>query len=387
MSRRTSRAVTLLAILLDVLGATPPAVAQQVAASSVDEATREQAGDLYRRGHELYVADRFDEALALLDQSYQLYPTWATSYALALCEDKLEHSAAALRLYERALAEGAAEIPADRQARLLQRIDDLRRSLDLASLSVVSSPPGARIALDRGPWGTTPFTAAVGAGEHVVRLTLDGYEVAEQSVSLAVGESRTIEVTLVALVEPPVVPVAGQGRLAVTADEPGCRVLIDGLPVGITPLPPTDVAVGERRVRVEGRDRSWEDAVQVPADRSVRVNVTLGGGVDQGWFWGIAATAAAAGVGWAATGGYAWSLYDEYQGASAERRDEIRPTANSAYDAADALFGIAAGAAVAALVLAFYTDFGDGPAADVSVDGTGPEASGDTTATSGLASW
>jgi hypothetical protein len=55
-------------------------------------------------------------------------------------------------------------------------------------------------------------------------------------------------------------------------------------------------------------------------------------------------------------------------------------------DVADALLGVAAGAAVTALVLGFFTDFGGEPEADVAVEAAG-EGEGDATAATGSSSW
>jgi hypothetical protein len=195
-------------------------------------------------------------------------------------------------------------------------------------------------------------------------------------------------VALVARAETPVPvgPTAGErGLLAVTSDEEGRAVFVDGAQVGTTPLEPTEVAAGERLVRLEAGDRVWEERVQVAVGQTVRVNVALGGGgVAQGWFWGLAATAAAAGIGGAATGGYAMTLYDEYQGASAARRNEIVPTGNLLMDATDALLGVAGAAALTALILAFYTDFGGEPEASVTLDGAEEGAADATAATRAL---
>jgi hypothetical protein len=387
MTTRAMTAVVLLATAVCVLAGPSPAAAQTESTEGVDDATREQARELFRRGRELYQRNRAAEAMELLQQSYELLPSWATSNGMALCADKLGNLAEALRLYERSLAEAGTTISAEQKSQLEQRIGELRRSMSVALLSVVTSPDGAQLSLDGSPRGTTPVTGDIPSGSHTLALTLDGYVATERSITVVAAETRTVDVTLVATAVAPPPEVGETGRLAVGADEDGWAVFVDGTQVGTTPLAATDVAAGERTVRVEGPDRAWEDRVQVPAEQLVRVAVRLGGGgVAQGWFWGIAATAAAAGIGSAATGGYAWSLYDEYQGASPQRRDEIRPTGDTMLDVADALLGVAAGAAVTALVLGFFTDFGGEPEADVAVEAAG-EGEGDATAATGSSSW
>ena len=297
------------------------------------------------------------------------------------------HPEAALALYERSLSEGGDAIGADQRTQLEQRIGELRRSLGLAWLRVVTVPGGAEVEIDGRTLGTTPFAGDVTAGTHSLRLTLDGYESAERSLSVGMAESRTLDVTLVAAAEIGPGPVVGpRGRLALAADGEGWTVTVDGASIGATPLPPTELDAGEHLVRVEGDDRVWEERIDVPADRTVTVSLTLGGGVHQGWFWGIAATAAAAGIGWAATGGYAWSLHDEWEGATGADRADLASTGDLMLDVADSLLGVAAGAALTALVLGFFTDFGGEAEADVSIEGVGLGGS-DATATSGILRW
>jgi hypothetical protein len=184
---------------------------------------------------------------------------------------------------------------------------------------------------------------------------------AERSLSLSSAETRTLDVVLTEVR-------SAVARLDVTSGPPGADVIVDGERIGTTPIRGAEIPAGERIVRVDAGDgRFWEQAVEASAGRTLRIDVDLpGGGLPQGWFWGAVATAAAAGVGVAATGGYAMTLHDEYVGASPERQDEIRPTGEALQDAADALIGVAGAAAVGAVVLFFFTDFGEAePSAEV----------------------
>lgn len=361
----------LCAVLLAAAFAAPaPGRAQEASAT---EAQREQARELFRRGRELYQRGRTEEALEILRQAWELYPSWAVSNGMALCAEKLGRMEEALALYERSLAEGGASIPADQQGQIAQRIGELRRELRLGRLHVVTHPDGVALTLDGAPLGASPFEGNIPAGEHVIGLRLAGYEDAERPVTLAVGESRTVDVTLVARVETPAGPTGPTGpggagtRLAVESEPAGAAVLVDGEPVGTTPVPGAEVEPGEHVVRVEYGDRAWEDRVTMVEGGTTRLTVSLGGGVHQGWFWGIASTAVAAAAGAAGTGGYAWSLHDEYQTASPSRQDEIRPTGELMLDVADALWGVAGAAAIGALVLFFFTDFGEEPSGTIAV--------------------
>jgi hypothetical protein len=337
--------------------------------------------DLFQRGRTLYQRGRLAEALELLRQSYELLPNWATSNGMALCEDDMSHPLEALRLYQRSLDEGGQQMPVDQRTQTERRATELRVALGLARLVVTSSPGGADVSVDGAALGTTPYAGDVTAGTRRLTIALVGYDTVERSLTLSAGETRSTDVTLTRGAEAGGAPPAsGPARLAVTADEEGCRVSVDGERVGETPFEGSIVS-GDHLVRVEGAERTWEERVAVLPDSTARVSIEFGGEIDSPWFWGLAGATAAAGIGWAAAGGYALTLFDEYEGASEARRAEIRGPGNAALDAADAMMAVTIAAAAAAFALAFFTDF-DGEA-EASVDFEPLSASGEVAAAHG----
>ena len=74
-----------------------------------------------------------------------------------------------------------------------------RRQLALGAgslLSIASVPVGAVIWVDGQPAGVTPFERSLSAGEHALRITLEGFEPEQQRVQLERGELRTLETRL-----------------------------------------------------------------------------------------------------------------------------------------------------------------------------------------------
>jgi hypothetical protein len=75
-----------------------------------------------------------------------------------------------------------------------------RRQLALgegALLSVASVPVGAVLWIDGQPAGVTPFEHSLPAGQHALRITLDGFQADEQTLALERGESRRVEARLI----------------------------------------------------------------------------------------------------------------------------------------------------------------------------------------------
>jgi hypothetical protein len=143
-----------------------------------------------------------------------------------------------------------------------------------------------------------------------VEVTLDGYETAQEDVTVTSGEHREITIDLV--------PAA-----VATPPETGAGQAAQGEPDGAA-------------------------------------------GLDPAWFWATASAAAAIGVAAAVTGGLTYTTFADFdaggrhdQGLS-DKGDALQVTTN-------VLAGVAGAAALAAVVLVFFTDFSEEQA-------TAPEA-------------
>jgi hypothetical protein len=74
-------------------------------------------------------------------------------------------------------------------ATLRTKLDNLAQGP--ARLAVTSTPKGAEVAIDGELKGTTPFADEVPAGEHMVRISLDGYITVERQVNFIEGIEDT----------------------------------------------------------------------------------------------------------------------------------------------------------------------------------------------------
>lgn len=370
-----ARTLWVLLVLAATAGALPAPAAAQTGegGGEVTDEAREEARGLYRRGRRLLERNKPDEALEEFARSYVLFPHWATSNSMGVCHDRLSRPGDALRLYEQAMQEGGDEIPAQQREEIETRISALRiqlgiRDTETGTLRVTTTPSGARILVDGTEVGVSPTNAEVDPGPHQVEAELEGYQRAGVTVSVERGQTAIAAMSLEELT------VERNGRLVCTSEPGGARVLVDGAEIGRTPITLPSLSAGEHLVRFDLPDgRSLEERVDVPVDGTARVTVAFGGGVHQGWFWGVAGTALALGAGAAGTGAYGTLLWDEFNDASTTRarQEEIQPTGQSLMLTTDVLASAAGAMALAALVLAFFTDF-EGttePVATVSFDG------------------
>ena len=114
-------------------------------------------------------------------------------------------------------------------------------------ITIISTPSGALVSLDGKTVGLTPIAGTeVGAGiAHSVRITMDGYEPYETSISVGAGEQASTDATLKAKVTPteqptptPIVtqgPIGGgKGWIRINANVDGATASLGDLSSGCT---------------------------------------------------------------------------------------------------------------------------------------------------------
>jgi hypothetical protein len=119
---------------------------------------------------------------------------------------------------------------------------------EVASLSVAAEP-GASVLLDGRRVGHTPLTLQVAPGAHVIELSRPRYQTARLDVEAPGRASTHLE--------------RPRATVHVTSNVADAEVLIDGEPIGRTPVS-AEVAGYERcRVEVRAGGRSWKRRVYV----------------------------------------------------------------------------------------------------------------------------
>ncbi|MBR4172710.1 MAG: PEGA domain-containing protein [Kiritimatiellae bacterium] len=111
----------------------------------------------------------------------------------------------------------------------------------LCSLRVSTYPEGAAISVDHKARGFTPMTVGgLTEGEHLVRLSKEGFQDHFETVSLTAGRSGEVSCQM----EPV------RGLLLVTSEPAGADVTAGGLSLGKTPLFVTTLPSGKNRLKV-----------------------------------------------------------------------------------------------------------------------------------------
>ena len=175
---RSLRAPMVLALSASLAGisprtaraADPPADAARVA----DE-RRSLAKAKYEEGVEAYRGARYADAVRLFLEADATLPSAALSYNIARAYEKLADDAQTLRWYRNYLRLSP-------QAANAAEVQGFVRGLSLAlakqgiqQLTVLTTPPGATVAIDGKPLGVTPLTVELRPGRHGVLLSRRGF--------------------------------------------------------------------------------------------------------------------------------------------------------------------------------------------------------------------
>lgn len=225
----------------------------------------EEASKHYERG-------RYGQAIEQFFLAQRLSPSSRTLYNIGLCFTQLEQPRQAHQFFQEYLdADDSGEGAAERRAFATETIERLRG--ELALLRVESSPPGARLYVDReelGSYGETPRTIALDPGEHRVWVELEGHRPAEATVEVSSGHERTLELSPEPIVGRLLLSSNAEGATATLVDGEGRSRTVESLPAELT-LPPGRYDV---EVRGEGR-QPWTGIAGVEADGETRVEATL----------------------------------------------------------------------------------------------------------------
>src|SRR5262249_35888540 len=146
-------------------------------------------------------------------------------------------------------------------------------------LTIDSRPRGTTVIVDGKERGVTPLTLTIAPGDHGLAL-LNGSDRRSLPITIAPGSevSQYFEFA-------PSAPIVNTGKLSVTGDVAGSRVLGDGKSRGVTPLLISEVAAGDHTVAVVGEGGTVERKVSIEPGTmaSMVFSVPRNGAPTAGW--------------------------------------------------------------------------------------------------------
>ena len=289
-----------------------------------DEASdARKAKDLFAAGQKLYKADKYAEAIVKFEAAYTVTPHPVIYFNIARCYEQLGDAPKAIKAYKDYLR--LMPSAKDREAvnESVAALERKVREKTLARVTVTAEPAGARVEVDGKAVAGTPAIAEVPPGTHQVLVSLEGHDSVERTVATTAGQAVDLTVTLRKTADP-----KGSASDAPRKDEPAAGA-------SLTPGPSVAGQVSQPGVTEQPRKRV---ATWVVGGVAV---AGLGTGIALGLMSSSATSAMRAPIVSPAT-----------YPTTAERDAQVKNITTLAVGA-DVAYGVAAAAAVTAVVLFF----------------------------------
>ncbi|MBS2014828.1 MAG: PEGA domain-containing protein [Deltaproteobacteria bacterium] len=159
------------------------------------DATTAEARAHHRRGLELYDEGDYRLALVEFQRAYELAKSYKTLFNIGQVYFQLNNYAKARLTLEQYLQEGGSAIPDARRAEVEKDLVTLKART--ATLAVRTNVPDAEVIIDDAVLGKTPLDGVVvNAGELRVRVEKQGFTARVRVVTLAGGDTTTVEIDM-----------------------------------------------------------------------------------------------------------------------------------------------------------------------------------------------
>ena len=162
----------------------------------------------FRAGVSLQKVEDFEAAISAFEGSLRLYPTKGAWFNLANCLRATHRYPEALTALERLQRDFGSDLQDPMRSTVELQVAELKNLT--ATLAIEVDRPGAEVAIDGRPVGTSPLPEPIrlGLGDHEVRATLAEFEPAVVRVNLGPAQTATAKLSLSALgaALPPAVP-------------------------------------------------------------------------------------------------------------------------------------------------------------------------------------
>ena len=187
-----------------VIAAVTMLLAAQLAQAGEAE-DKARAKQHFETGLTLFKNENYAAAAGEFERSVDTYPTKNGLFNLANTYRALHRYGEALEVFDRLSRDFGDRLDDEMRANMDKQIAELDALI--AWLTIEVEPDGATVVVDERKQGTSPLEEplVLGAGEHVVEVSLEGYQTSRERVALSPGEKASVSVTL-AVVEPEVPP-------------------------------------------------------------------------------------------------------------------------------------------------------------------------------------
>jgi hypothetical protein len=195
---------------------------------AVDDATRVEAAQRFERGLQLFNSGDNAGALSEFTRIYEIRPNPVVLYNIGLVYAAMARPVDAVDTLQAAIAAGGLS-PKELERAEATLADQKAR---VGRVFVTTNPVGARVEVDSVEVATTPLTAPirVSQGNHIIGAVAEGFAPSRKEVVVAGNAEARLHLELVRT--------RGKqlANLSVRTRTLGAEVLVDGRPIGQTPL-------------------------------------------------------------------------------------------------------------------------------------------------------
>ncbi len=224
----------------------------------------EPAKERFKAGVAFFAEENYPAALEAFEDSYRIVPKASVLFNIGMCQKALFRFADALATFERYL-HGEHEGESDnKRATAVAAVAELEKMV--GTLVVVDAPEGANISVDGEPVDASTVSSIVlDPGQHTVRVTGDGFEPMETSVTIASQAELSLRAPLV----------RAKGTIDITCTNAEAAVMVDGVVRGGCPYE-GQAAPGEHTVSVSAPGmRVFQKKVTVTSGERAALTVIL----------------------------------------------------------------------------------------------------------------
>jgi hypothetical protein len=157
---------------------------------------KDAAREHYAHGLVLANQSNFAAALQEFNEAYSISPQFAVLYNVGQAHAALGQPLEAIDALNRYLNEGQERIPGPRRQQVTGQIASLHSRL--ASLLIVTDPPGATVGIDGRELGTSPLAdlVRVDAGTHKITAVTEGATPVSRIITVGEGERQHVHIEL-----------------------------------------------------------------------------------------------------------------------------------------------------------------------------------------------
>jgi hypothetical protein len=158
---------------------------------------KQEAVDHFKKGVEFFNEKNFSAALVEFLKSYEIIPNWALRYNIAVCYEETGKTVEALEEYRKYLDDGGEKVAGERKAEVEASIKKLESKIGYLILEC--SEAGSTVVVDEYHEYEAEKAIPLAAGFHTIAVKKTGFETFKKEISVASGENKILDVTLISL--------------------------------------------------------------------------------------------------------------------------------------------------------------------------------------------